>query len=151
MRRKPACNEFGQINSTSATLGLTTVQDDLPGADDPWVRTVACAKCGRLSAVAGWCSVCGRVPVPLAAPRPVPVVPMRVSRRQATETTHGTVGRLVWTLLAIGVPVLVLWVDGPLFGGPFIMIYTGTLLPWALRDTWRRARSSNVQGLPPHQ
>ena len=52
--------------------------------------------------------------------------------------TFGPLGRVVCTVVLLGVPVcLVLY--GGLFGVAGLVPWCGWILPWALRDTWRRA------------
>jgi hypothetical protein len=57
------------------------------------------------------------------------------SRWRAGPTTHGPVGRISWTA-ALLIPYWIFW-DNP-FGWIFLAMWTGLVLPVALRDLWSR-------------
>src|SRR3954454_1119186 len=62
----------------------------------------------------------------------------RGNRLQSSVLTFGPVGRVVCTLVIVGVLAwFVLY--GGLFGMAAAVIWCGWVLPRALRDTWRRA------------
>ena len=62
----------------------------------------------------------------------------RGSRLECSVLTFGLRGRLLCTVLLLGVPVWFLLYAG-LFGLMGAMVWTGWVLPRALRDVWRPA------------
>jgi hypothetical protein len=74
--------------------------------------------------------------------RDVPVVPLPVTYRRtrwrSTVTTFGPVGRVLMTLLMF-VPMWFFWETAG-FAWPGLFIWGLFILPWGLRDIWRRAR-----------
>lgn len=124
-----------------------------------------CWSCGAtVSPAVGWCGQCyastasGQIAEadarlvphqrsaaddPLERPEsPDILVVIRHSRWARTETTMGPVGRLVTSALVL-VPI-------PLcaFGGPIAwaagLVYSGTMLPMAMRDIWKVGRIRQV-------
>ena len=73
-----------------------------------------------------------------APPAPEPAPRVAYSRWRASTTSFGLFGRLVMTVLLL-VPVWWFW-SVQIFAWPGLVIWVGFLLPWALRDTWRRTR-----------
>lgn len=81
---------------------------------------------------------------PLATHRsddPVPVerVQHRTSRWAGSSVSFGPVGRVVMTVLLLFVgPAVLVW------GGPGSLVaatlWIAVVLPWALRDVWRKVR-----------
>jgi hypothetical protein len=68
--------------------------------------------------------------------RPGPAPPLTwYSRWRAGPTTHGPVGRIIWTA-ALLIPYWIFW-DNP-FGWIFLAMWTGLVLPVSLRDLWSR-------------
>jgi hypothetical protein len=61
----------------------------------------------------------------------------RGNRWQSSVRTFGPVGRAVASLAVLG--VLYWYLQLGLFGLVGALIWGGTVLPWALRDIWRRA------------
>ena len=93
-----------------------------------------------------WCGQCfAPVPVaPTAVVAPVRVTAERMApdlvrstRWGRSATTFGPVGRVIATFLLL-VPVAFFFVAGMFWAGGFIWIFI--VVPWALRDIWRRAR-----------
>ena len=113
-----------------------------------------CGSCGAaVTADAAWCGQCyapARAaarsvmdPVETAADRtsaPTPTAPVaaRHSRWRGGPTTFGPVGRLVMTLLML-VPLWFFWATQG-FAWPGLVIWGVFVLPWGLRDIWRRTR-----------
>ncbi len=60
------------------------------------------------------------------------------SRWRTSVVTFGPMGRVLCTLVIIGVPVC-LFRFGGLFGLAGVVIWCGWVLPGALMDTWQRA------------
>jgi hypothetical protein len=60
------------------------------------------------------------------------------SRWRASQTSFGPVGRLIATVLLL-LPMVFFW-KTQTFGWPGLVIWGGFLLPWGLRDVWRRSR-----------
>ena len=135
---------------------MTALQPGVGRADEPPVEPnprTPCTGCGHLvRREESWCSLCHE---PAADPRfrvggafsPTaraddhsgpPAAPLRSwrhSRWAGTEVSFGPAGRVVCTvvLLALVYPA---FQSGPLGG----IAYTVFLMPWALRDVWRRVR-----------
>jgi hypothetical protein len=82
-------------------------------------------------------------------PRPGGAMPLpesvRLSRWKGSQTTFGPVGRLVLTV-ALLLPVVFFWFAGMFWLGGIIYVFV--LLPWAMRDLWRRTR---VRQAPVHR
>jgi hypothetical protein len=71
-----------------------------------------------------------------APPQPLPPSVDR-SRWRGSQTTFGPVGRIVATVLLL-MPVVFFAFAGMFWAGGFIYVFL--LLPWGLRDVWRRTR-----------
>jgi hypothetical protein len=72
--------------------------------------------------------------------QPPPAAPSlpRYSRWRGDVTHFGLVGRLVVTVL-LAVPLWWFW-EVQTFAWPGLVIWGVFLMPWALRDVWRRSR-----------
>lgn len=118
---------------------------------DPLASAPDCPQCGRvLRPGDAWCSLCfAPAPSrtfsgPLAThrsddPAPVARAQHRTSRWAGSSVTFGPVGRVVVTLLLLCVgPAVLVW------GGPGSLVaailWIAVVLPWALRDVWRKVR-----------
>jgi hypothetical protein len=62
----------------------------------------------------------------------------RGSRLQSSVVTFGPAGRLACTVVIVGAPACFLLYGG-LFGVVGAVVWTGWVLPRAMKDTWRRA------------
>lgn len=110
-----------------------------------YVPTCSCG--ARLHRTAQWCGQCLKPARHTVAhiedfePRTGVPISERGSRWHGSEVTFGPVGRLVITLLAL-LPFFGLLTIGLRYT-PMALIalaaYSVILLPWILRDTWRRA------------
>lgn len=114
----------------------------------PPLRFQFCPECATGCADDGWCPKCGRVTLERAAApgEELAVAGTRIgagrgdfvaikrSWRVAGGTTYSLRGRIVWTIILLAlVPGLLTW------PGLFAMVfYTFIVLPWGLRDVWRR-------------
>jgi hypothetical protein len=97
-----------------------------------------------------WCPQCF-APAPLPTFRgpsstrrsddPVPVVPveLRYSRWQRTSVSFGPAGRIAASLALMGTGPLFWWFF-QLGGAMFFVMWTAIVLPWGLRDVWRKVR-----------
>ncbi|MGI4894138.1 MAG: hypothetical protein ACRYF3_03375 [Janthinobacterium lividum] len=110
-----------------------------------------CVKCGHLLRDADtWCPLCHEPAPDLrfrsgpaatvraddhAGPPPPPLRSWRQSRWRGSEVTFGPIGRIVCTLLLL-VPVYPALSFSPVAGISYLFV----LLPWGLRDVWRRVR-----------
>ncbi|HEX4655318.1 MAG TPA: hypothetical protein VH274_06220 [Mycobacteriales bacterium] len=72
-----------------------------------------------------------------APPVPLPVS-YQHSRWRSSVTSFGPIGRIVMTVLMF-VPMWFFW-ETQGFAWPGLVIWGVFILPWALRDIWRRAR-----------
>lgn len=105
-----------------------------------------CARCGTATAGDGWCPTCltpaeadaGPAPRQAAAPSPLTT---QVGRRTGrSQITFGPVGRTVWTLAILAVPVPFLWISDGFAGWGLAALWWGVITPWSLRDLWRSGR-----------
>lgn len=60
------------------------------------------------------------------------------TRWQSSVVTFGPVGRVAWTLALLAVLVWFVLYTGP-FAIVGLVVWLGWVLPWAVRDLWRRA------------
>jgi hypothetical protein len=103
-----------------------------------------CRVCrATLATDATWCGQCftpvATTPAPYVHAAPLVALPPsdRRSRWRGSQTTFGPLGRMVITvLLFLPVPFFVF--AGMFWAGAFIYVFL--LLPWGLRDVWRRTR-----------
>lgn len=105
-----------------------------------------CVRCGTATAGDGWCPVCLTAPVPdaesarrhTAAAAPLTA---QVGRRTSrSQITFAPVGRTVWTLAILAVPVPFLWISDGFAGWGLAALWWGVVTPWSLRDLWRSGR-----------
>lgn len=66
------------------------------------------------------------------------------SRWARSEVTFGPVGRVVATIVVL-LPLVWLLTSAGLYGIVGVVIYGTTLVPWALRDIWRRTRRAATE------
>lgn len=130
-------------NDLELTLGSVDHQSVTGGFPEAGDAYAVCGRCGNATTSAGWCGECHwRVGVSAgghttsAAPHDR-IVSVTRSRIGKSAVTYGPGGRLAWTVVLLGVDVLIYWFDGPIFALPVILIYSFMLLPRALRDVWR--------------
>lgn len=127
----------------------------------PPLRFLFCPVCATQCTGDGWCQRCGRITVEfgtahgeekvhaghgevsrdqpghwVAAGRGT-FVTLRPSVRHAGGTTYGLRGRLVWTAILIAI-IPVIWALLGDLGFLPAHFYAATLMPWGLRDVWRR-------------
>lgn len=105
-----------------------------------------CLRCGTTTAGDGWCPTCLTSPVPdaeSARRQTVVAAPLttQVGRRTGrSQITFGPVGRTVWTLAILVVPVPFLVLSDGFAGWGLAALWWGVVTPWSLRDLWRSGR-----------
>ena len=110
-----------------------------------------CKACGAtLAAGAEWCGQClslvtpparsvmDPVPPPRPATLPDPPPTPVYSRWRSGPTSFGIVGRSVVSVLML-IPLWWFW-ETQMFAWPGVVIWVVIVMPWALRDLWRRSR-----------
>jgi len=73
------------------------------------------------------------------APREVTADPRRYSRTRSSPTTFGPVGRVIATVVIVGPAVVMALLPG-MAGVAGAAMWTVLIVPWGLRDVWRRGR-----------
>lgn len=61
-----------------------------------------------------------------------------------SSITFGPVGRTLWTLSIVALPLPLLAFGGGFTGWGFAALWWSTVTPWALRDLWRSGRKRHV-------
>lgn len=110
-----------------------------------------CVECRRaLPTDARWCPLCfAPAPSPQFAgpvakrraddPDPVEKVDYGYSRWRGSAISFGPVGRVVVTVALIAIGPLMAWYS-PVGGWLAFLLWMFVILPWALRDVWRKVR-----------
>lgn len=76
------------------------------------------------------------------------MAPMRYSRWAGSAVSFGPVGRIVTTvLLCLPVPVFVFGMGADPYGLVGLGIWVLVVMPWALRDVWRRVPTGRLDPL----
>jgi hypothetical protein len=112
---------------------------------------VECVDCGHgLPVDARWCPLCfAPAPSPIFTgpvvtrraddPEPVERVDYGYSRWQGSAVSFGPLGRIVVTLVLLAVgPLMAIY--SPVGGWLAFLMWVFVILPWALRDVWRKVR-----------
>lgn len=103
-----------------------------------------CVRCGTTTAADGWCPDCLTAPAPDAGPPRLPVTApvarLEGRRTDRSQITFGPLGRALWTLGILAVPVPFLWLSDGLAGWGLAALWWGVITPWSLRDLWRSGR-----------
>ncbi|HEX7353326.1 MAG TPA: hypothetical protein VF288_00650 [Mycobacteriales bacterium] len=99
-----------------------------------------------MTAADGWCPVCLAAPaagddvVRRQAPAAAPLTAQVGHRAGRSQTTFGPVGRALWTIGILLVPVPFLVLSEGLAGWGLAALWWGVVTPWSLRDLWRSGR-----------
>lgn len=113
---------------------------------DPSSVSLPCVRCGTATAADGWCPLCLTAPAPAgdaAPPRPAGTVTLtrhEGRRTDRSQVTFGPVGRTLWTLGVLALPVPFLVISDGLAGWGLAALWWGVVTPWSLRDLWRSGR-----------
>jgi hypothetical protein len=107
-----------------------------------------CLACGGDTAADGWCARCLTMPAPPDPDRAVRMTPavattLPVTRRKGakSEITFGPLGRTLWTMGIVVVPVPFLVFSDGLAGWGLAGMWWGVITPWSMRDLWRRYKA----------
>ena len=110
-----------------------------------------CVTCSAPTARDGWCPSCltapaVEAPTAYAPPRLLgaPVISHEGRHTAKSTVTFGPVGRTLWTVCIVALPIPMIWFTKGLAGLGFGGLWWATVTPWALRDLWRSGRKRRI-------